>query len=116
MAGRVDETATRLFREADRFMRRNLGDRDLDLVTVASELYTSPRTVQRAFQSVAKTSFRGYLFRLRMERALAMLQADEGLAVRHVAVNVGYGSGPALAKAMRRHYGKSPHELRDEAK
>jgi transcriptional regulator GlxA family with amidase domain len=91
---------------------RHLGDRDLNLQIVSGELNVSPRTLQRALAAIRGETFSAYLERVRLERALALLRSDPGLAVRIVADNVGYGSGAALAKAIRRRYGERPSVIR----
>lgn len=103
----------RTLRQAAVFIERNLGDRDLCLAVVAYELHVSPRRLQRVFRSAGSTTFSECLFARRMERARELL--GEGQSARQVAERVGYGSGAALAKALRRRYGETPTALRARA-
>lgn len=100
-----------LVRTAQHFMDRHLGDRDLCLALVAHELHVSPRHLQRAYAS-ERTSFKADLLDRRMSRARDLLERGE--SARRVAVNVGYGSGSALAKAFRRKFGITPHMVDPE--
>jgi AraC-like DNA-binding protein len=95
-----------LVRDARRFVDRHLGDRDLCLALVAEVLHVSLRHLQRAYASEG-TSFKADLLDRRMSRARELLERGE--SARRVAVNVGYGSGSALAKAFRRKFGIPPH-------
>lgn len=99
----------RIVRQAITFIERNLGDRDLGLNLVASQLHVSPRHLGRLFQTVAGTTFSAHLLERRMRRARQLLERGE--PARQIAGNVGYGSGSALAKAFRRRYGVPPHEV-----
>jgi AraC-like DNA-binding protein len=89
-----------LFRQATVLIEQALGDRDLSLTPVAHELAISPRQLQRVFDEIGGESFSAYLLRVRIERALRLL--DSGMPARLVAAHVGYSSGSALHKAMRR--------------
>jgi AraC family transcriptional activator of tynA and feaB len=100
-----------LVRAARSFVDRHLGDRDLSLALVAEELHVSPRHLQRAYASEG-TSFSADRLDRRMSRARALLERGE--SARRVAVNVGYGSGSALAKAFRRKFGILPHTVHPE--
>lgn len=91
----------RRFHQAAALIDQMLGDRDLNLADVADELSLSPRQLQRVFADVAGESFSDYLLRERMERASVLM--DDGVSARQTAGRVGYGSGSALTKAMRRH-------------
>lgn len=88
---------------ARRFVDMHLGDRALDLELVASQVHISPRQLQRVY-ATAGTSFSGDVLSRRMNRARELLERGE--SARQIATNVGYGSGSALAKAFRRHFGE----------
>ena len=100
-----------LVRAARGFVDRHLGDRDLCLALVAQEQHVSPRHLQRAY-AIEGTSFKADLLDRRMSRARDLLERGE--SARRVAVNVGYGSGSALAKAFRRKFGIPPHMVDPE--
>lgn len=95
-----------LVRKARHFVDHHLGDRDLSLALVAEVLSVSPRHLQRAYASEG-TGFSADRLDRRMRRARDLLERGE--SARRVAVNVGYGSGAALAKAFRRKFGIPPH-------
>lgn len=99
-----------LFREAAAIIERDF-DRELDLESVAREIATSRRQLQRAFAEVGDTSFRGHLAKVRMRNALRLLQ-DGSAPVREVAVSVGYRQPAQFAKAFRRHHGAPPSDFR----
>ena len=100
-----------LFREAREVLARRFGDPDLALATVAHEIATSRRQLQRAFAEAGGTSFSRELQRIRMVRA-AQLLADGSMPVHSVAGAVGYRQAAQFAKVFRRHHGKPPSAFR----
>jgi transcriptional regulator GlxA family with amidase domain len=101
-----------LFREAVAIIERDYA-RQIDLNTVAAEIATSRRQLQRAFAEVGDTSFRTYLAEVRMRKAHELLRGG-GIPVRQVAHNVGYRQPAQFAKTFRRHYGAPPSSFRPQ--
>ena len=83
----------------------------LELDDVARRLATSRRQLQRAFAEIGDTSFRTYVARVRMLRALDLLREGR-LPVREVANSVGYRQPAQFAKTFRRHHGAPPSSFR----
>jgi AraC-like DNA-binding protein len=100
-----------LYREAREVIARRFGEPDLALASVAREIATSRRQLQRAFAEVGATSFSRELQRIRMARA-AQLLADGSLPVHTVAGAVGYRQAAQFAKVFRRHHGAPPSSFR----
>ena len=100
-----------LYSEALEVIARRHGDPDLSLATVAHEIATSRRQLQRALAEVGGTSFSRELQRARMERAAQLLLAGS-LPVQVVAGAVGYRQAAQFAKAFRRHHGVPPSTFR----
>ena len=99
-----------LYDEAVAIIERDY-PRQIDLNTVAAEIATSRRQLQRAFAEVGRTSFRTCLARVRMGHALELLRAGD-LPVRQVAHSVGYRQPAQFAKTFRRHHGASPSSFK----
>jgi AraC family transcriptional regulator, regulatory protein of adaptative response / methylphosphotriester-DNA alkyltransferase methyltransferase len=100
-----------LYREARAVIARRYGDEELSLASVAHEIATSRRQLQRAFAEAGGTSFSRELQRIRMARA-AQLLLDGTLAVQDVAATVGYRQAAQFAKVFRRHHGVAPSSFR----
>jgi AraC family transcriptional regulator, regulatory protein of adaptative response / methylphosphotriester-DNA alkyltransferase methyltransferase len=100
-----------LYTEARAVIARRYGDDDLSLASVAHEIATSRRQLQRAFAEVGGTSFSRELQRVRMARAAQLLLAGS-LAVQDVAAAVGYRQAAQFAKVFRRHHGVAPSSFR----
>ena len=100
--------------EAVEVIHRRHGDPDLSLATVAHEIATSRRQLQRALAEVGGTTFSRELRRARMERAAQLLLAGS-LPVQVVAGAVGYRQAAQFAKVFRRHHGVSPSRFRRSA-
>ena len=99
-----------LFEEAADVIEREYADA-LELDDVARRLATSRRQLQRAFAEIGETSFRTYVARVRMRKALDLLREGR-LPVREVANNVGYRQPAQFAKTFRRHHGAPPSSFR----
>lgn len=99
-----------LFDKAAEIIEREFAE-PLELDDVARRLATSRGQLQRAFAESGDTSFRTFLARVRMRRALDMLR-DGRLPVREVAGNVGYRQPAQFAKTFRRHHGAAPSSFR----
>ncbi|HEX5895686.1 MAG TPA: helix-turn-helix transcriptional regulator [Thermoleophilaceae bacterium] len=100
-----------LYRDALVVIARRYGDDDLSLASVAREIATSRRQLQRAFAEAGGTSFSRELQRVRMARA-AQLLLDGSLPVQDVAAAVGYRQAAQFAKVFRRHQGVPPSSFR----
>jgi AraC family transcriptional regulator, regulatory protein of adaptative response / methylphosphotriester-DNA alkyltransferase methyltransferase len=100
-----------LFVEAREVIARRFGEPDLSLATVAHEIATSRRQLQRAFAEVGGTSFSRELQRVRMDRAAELL-LQAPMAVQAVAAAVGYRQPAQFAKVFRRHHGTAPSAFR----
>jgi AraC family transcriptional regulator, regulatory protein of adaptative response / methylphosphotriester-DNA alkyltransferase methyltransferase len=99
-----------LYEEAQEIIRSEYPS-DLELDDVARRLATSRRQLQRSFAEIGNTSFRSYVAKVRMQRALELLQ-DGALPVRDVASSVGYRQPAQFAKTFRRHHGAPPSSFR----
>ena len=102
-----------LFEEAVEIIEREFAD-PIELDDVARRLATSRRQLQRAFSEIGGASFRTYVARVRMRRALEMLR-EGSLPVRDVAGSVGYRQPAQFAKTFRRHHGAPPSSFRAPA-
>jgi AraC family transcriptional regulator, regulatory protein of adaptative response / methylphosphotriester-DNA alkyltransferase methyltransferase len=100
-----------LYREALEVIALRHGDPDLSLATVAHEIATSRRQLQRALAEMGGTSFSRELQRARMGRAAELL-LTASVPVQVVAGAVGYRQAAQFAKVFRRHHGVSPSAFR----
>jgi transcriptional regulator GlxA family with amidase domain len=84
---------------------------DLTVHSVAHEIGTSRRQLQRVFEEVGGVSFRQVLTRVRMRNASVLLrETDAPVAV--IARHVGYSQPAQFAKTFRRLYGAAPSAYR----
>jgi AraC family transcriptional regulator len=84
---------------------------DLSLDAIALRFGLSRRHLTRRFRQWSGVSIAGYQERQRIRLAEAML-IETTLQVGEIAWRVGFESGSALARAMRRITGHSPSEMR----
>lgn len=96
-------------------LMRDTVERPLDLAALASALSCQPRTLDRRCRARLGAP-PGRVYRhLRLSTARKLLE-DGGLPVAEVALRSGYENPAALARALRKHYGASPSELRRKAR
>jgi AraC-like DNA-binding protein len=74
----------------------------------------SEATLRRRLQADG-VSFREIITRVRMGRALTLLQASE-LSITQISLEAGYDSLSQFTARFRRHFGQSPRRLRERAK
>ena len=86
-------------------------DERLTVGSLAHEIATSDRQLQRVFAEVGRTTFRGELQRVRMESASELLM-DASMSVTEVAAAVGYRETDQFSKAFRRRLGTTPSRYR----
>jgi two-component system response regulator YesN len=87
---------------------------ELRLDGVAARIFTSRRSLQRAFGEAGR-SFRTEHLHTRLVAAAELLRSDPRRSVREVSLAVGYRQPAQFAKAFRRRFGISPAEYRDAA-
>ena len=84
---------------------------DLSTAALAREAAMSPYHFHRLFRAYFGTTVAGYVTWRRLQRACELLGRD-GASVLDVALEVGYESAQALAKAMRRELDTTPTAVR----
>ena len=83
----------------------------LTLSEVAKRIHISPCYLSDLFSRIVGCRFVEYLTRLRLERARAMLQEEEG-SVSEVAAACGFGTVSNFTRAFRRAFGTAPSTFR----
>lgn len=77
-------------------------------------LSISERTLRRRFHQATGMTWRGFIVRAKLVRAMALL-ADPGPSVLDVAISVGFGSSSAFVRAFRDFTGSTPTDYRRHA-
>jgi transcriptional regulator GlxA family with amidase domain len=67
----------------------------------------------RYFRTVTGETFVSYLTRLRLERAAQLLE-ETSLSIAEVASSVGFADQSYFDRVFRKHYGRTPSEVRAE--
>ena len=80
----------------------------------ATQVHSTERTLSRRCQRDLGMSFAEWRQRLRLVRALAML--EEGAAVQSVALELGYSTASAFIAMFHRMMGMTPEELRKQVR
>lgn len=84
----------------------------IDLHEMARLAAFSPHHFHRVFKAVTGKKPAAYLRRLRLEAAARQLFYDDSAHITALALEYGFSSSQALAKAFRQHFGVPPSEIR----
>lgn len=87
----------------------------LKLETVAAHIGYSPEHLSRKFKKETGISYRNYADRIRMRRAIIMLE-DEKNSIAHIAEELCYSDESSFIRAFRRMYGITPSLCRNSFK
>jgi len=101
-----------MFAAAQRYIRRNLANPDLDPAAVAGAVGCSRSTLYRLFAEHDLT-VGGYVRELRLQQFMHLLRKDDGTAPIHaLAQRCGFHDTPNVNRVFRRRFGMSPSEAR----
>lgn len=85
---------------------------DLTLEQIASHVCLSPFHFQRIFKQQTGETPKEYLSRIRLENSVQRVYVDRHLTVYDVAIECGFSSQAAFARAFRQRFGVSATEFR----
>ena len=113
---RLEGAGTTRLRVIQNYLTDHLGDPELSVADVAAANKLSARQLQRLFEA-SGTTFSEYLLtqRLRSVHAALLDPHQSERSVSDIALASGFGDVSYFNRAFRRHYGKSPSEVRRSA-
>lgn len=97
-------------KSAKQYMASRAGD-DLTVEEVARHVHYSAEYLRKRFRTMTGLSFGGYLARLRVDRAKALI-ANPHQRISEVAFAVGFQSIPSFNRVFKQHTGVSPTAYR----
>jgi AraC-like DNA-binding protein len=107
---RVDPRDLRRMARVEDYLE-SLDSAAVSLDEIARAAGVSPSTLQRLFQSLHGLSAFEFLRRRNLERARVALDRD-GLSVKEAAFLAGYSSAANFSTAFRKHFGRTPRQVR----
>ena len=87
-------------------------DEEISLNTLSAVAHYSPYHFHRAFSAYVGVSVGQYVQRMRLRRASFRLVSEPQDSVLTIALQAGFDSGEAFARAFRRAFGQSPSTFR----
>jgi transcriptional regulator GlxA family with amidase domain len=103
-------TNDEIVRSAEQWVRRNLS-KPFRVPALARALGVATRTLSRRLLAGVGTGPIGFVQRLRVERALQLLETTR-LSLQEIATQVGYGDATTLRRLIQRETSSSPGEVR----
>jgi AraC-like DNA-binding protein len=101
-----DKKHEEIKQELERTIQKNYPDMNFNLLMVAETMNISEQRLYKEFKLYFGVTFSDYLENLRVQKARQLLM--EGLAVKDVAIQVGYGSDYSFRRAFKRITGVAP--------
>ncbi|WP_168119550.1 AraC family transcriptional regulator [Paenibacillus sp. HB172176] len=92
------------------YVESNYGD-DLSLDAIASKLGITGPYLSTYFKEKTGTNFSDYIFSVRMNKAMGMLQ-DTNLKIQEIASLIGYFTVASFNRVFKKHTGMTPSEYR----
>lgn len=94
------------------FVELHFADPDLTVTTLSQGVGISLRMLQRAFLAAGETP-RAYINRIRIERAMEMLQSRlaRTSTITDIAFAVGFNDLSSFTRSFTKHYGRSPRHF-----
>ena len=114
IAREASRTPEPLLADAFRFFEFHLST-PLKLSAVAEALHVTPNYLNRLFLKELGMPPKRYLIEQRMHLAYSLLSSTE-LTVQEISLKCGYPNQFAFSREFRQKYGRSPSEIRKEAK
>jgi len=99
--------------KATGYIQDHYNQSDLSIVDISRFLEMSPSYLSKTFKSEIGETFTEYLTKLRMNKALQLLD-DTNLKVYEIAQEVGYNDQTHFSKAFKKQYGVSPSDFRNQ--
>jgi AraC family transcriptional regulator len=106
-SGRSQAEYDRRMHAVVEYIDRNL-DQPLDLASVAAVAHFSDFHFHRLFRALMGEALGDYVRRRRLELAAVRLRAQPAVPVLEIALQVGFGSAEAFARAFRNRFAETP--------
>jgi AraC family transcriptional regulator len=106
------EYLARIHRAQD-YIERHLAEA-LSLEAIAREACFSPYHFHRIYSAVTGETLYQFILRLRLERAKAVLRGPSRQSVTEIALDCGFGSSAAFARAFRQAFGTTASAFRTD--
>ena len=104
----ISDTA---FAQCVAYINSNFSNSELNIEDISGHGFISVSSLQRKFHEHFEMSPKQYLIRLRMNRALELLIADE-LSVREIAFSCGFSDEKYFSRAFKNQYGYPPSQMK----
>ena len=113
-AGQREESTSKAFIDAKRFIMQNYAQEDMNLMRVAEHVNLSPSYVSQLFKKNDNCTFTEYLNTVRIENAKKLLSTTH-MRVYEVAEAVGYQNPKYFFQVFKQLTGKRPREFYNAA-
>lgn len=98
---------------AKRITSDHISDSNFSLNDVAAALYVSSNYLRRLFKEQSDESFVEYLTRIRMEKAIDLLQNTK-MKIQEIAEITGFSNQRYFSVCFKKHFNRTPSEIREQ--
>lgn len=106
------KTQHKIIQKVIHYLEENLGDESLSLSKIADEIvYMNPDYLGRLFKKEIGENFSAYLIKLRIKKAIELMNESDSVKIFEVAHQVGYSNNPRyFGQVFKKHTGVTPSD------
>ena len=86
----------------------------ISLDRIAENMYLSPFYISKIFKSETGEAPIRHLIKIRLEKAMELLETDDSYSIKEVALKVGYDDAYHFSKLFKKYYGFSPSQVKKQ--
>lgn len=111
---RKKQSTNELISKIENYTERHLDEESLSISQIANTvLYMNPDYVGKLFKKETGETYSNYLIKIRMRKAMELIEQLEEVMIVEVAEKVGYGSNPRyFSQVFKKHTGFTPTEFK----
>lgn len=102
---------TQVINMAEDFIERNL-NKSISLADIANNVHMSEYHFHRIFRLLISETIYQYISRIKLERSLAYLLANNRMSITDIAYHYGYSESSSYCRAFKKHFQISPLQYR----
>lgn len=109
----TEESIDSVDNEIIKYINDNFNNLSLSMISVCSYFHISNSSLSRLLKKETDMSFTDYLTKIRMEKAIALLEYKSNLNIKEISDKVGYRNQHYFSRAFKNYTGLSPKKYKE---